>query len=170
MELTPASSTATFRCGLLLWVALNPLAGSISCRSPRVRTITFLSRPPHLLYGVRVALDFSLSRRVVRPSSALYEVSVRRHETLTIGALLSSAIRLPLDSASRRTPLPSAISFPLSGGFGSFTLEKRAPLGALKRESNCNCNRSPYPHLGLRGSITVCKLSHKSQDCERSAP
>ena len=33
-----------------------------------------------------------------------------------------SPIRLPSDSASRRTPLPSAVSFPLPGGFGSFTL------------------------------------------------
>ena len=36
--------------------------------------------------------------------------------------LVCSHIRLPSDSASRRTPLPSAISFPLPGGFGSFTL------------------------------------------------
>ena len=35
-------------------------------------------------------------------------VSVRRFGILPIGALLSSAIRLPSDSASRRTPLPSA--------------------------------------------------------------
>ena len=36
--------------------------------------------------------------------------------------LVCSHIRFPSDSASRRTPLPSAISFPLPGGFGSFTL------------------------------------------------
>ena len=93
-----------YSCGYLLY----PLFGSITGRSPRVRTITFVSQPPHLLYGVRVALDFSLMRRVVRPNSALYEISVRRPETLPMGALLSLHIRLPPDSTSRWTPLPSA--------------------------------------------------------------
>ena len=90
---------------LAIWV--TPIR-SISGRSPRVRAITFISQPPHLLYGVRVALDFSLMRRVVRPNSALYEISVRRPETLPMGALLSLHIRLPPDSTSRWTPLPSA--------------------------------------------------------------
>ena len=85
-----------------------PLVGSIPCRPPRVRTITFISQPPHLLYGVRVALDFFLSCRVVRPKSALYEVSVRRPETLPVLALLSLHIRLPSDPTSRWAPLPSA--------------------------------------------------------------
>lgn len=47
---------------------MYPLVESIFCRSPWVRTITFISQPPHLLYGVRVALDFFLSCRVVPPS------------------------------------------------------------------------------------------------------
>ena len=93
-----------YSCGYHLY----PLVGSISCRPPRVRAITFISQPPHLLYGVRVALDFFLSCRVVRPKSALYEVSVRRPETLPVLALLSLHIRLPSDPTSRWAPLPSA--------------------------------------------------------------
>ena len=45
--------------------------------------------------------------KLVHPYSALYEVSVRRPETLPT-RVPHSDIRLPLDSASRRTPLPSA--------------------------------------------------------------
>ena len=37
--------------------------------------------------------------------------------------LVCSHIRLPSDSTSRWTPLPSAISFPLPGGFGTNPLE-----------------------------------------------
>ena len=93
-----------YSCGYHLY----PLVGSISCRPPRVRAITFISQPPHLLYGVRVALDFFLRCRVVRPKSALYEVSVRRPETLPVLALLSLHIRLPSDPTSRWAPLPLA--------------------------------------------------------------
>ena len=50
--------------------------------------------------------------------------------------LVCSHIRLPSDSTSRWTPLPSAISFPLPGGFGTLTLKKRAPPGALSKEKN----------------------------------
>lgn len=74
---------------LCLSTRLTPLGAflsiphqGISCRPPRVRTITFISRPPHLLHGVRVALDFPLLCRVVRPYTALYVVSVRRPATL----------------------------------------------------------------------------------------
>ena len=103
MELTSASSTAAFRHGLLLWNV-----GSVPCRPPRVRTITFVPQPPHLLYGIRVALDFFLFGRVVRPKSALYAISVRQSGTLPAEALFSLYIRLPSDSTSRWTPLPSA--------------------------------------------------------------
>ena len=39
----------------------------------------------------------------------------------------------PSDSTSRWTPLPSATSFPLPGGFGTCTLKKRAPPGAQQK-------------------------------------
>ena len=42
--------------------------------------------------------------------SALYVVSVRQTEVLPAGTLFSPHIRLPSDSASRRTPLSSANS------------------------------------------------------------
>ena len=63
--------------------------------------------PPHLPYGIRVALDFLLRCRVVRPNSALYKISVRRPENLPARTPRPD-IRLPSDSTSRWTPLPSA--------------------------------------------------------------
>lgn len=54
------------------------------------------------------ALDFFLFGRVVRPKSAFYAISVRQSGALPAKALLSLYIRLPSNSASRRTPLPSA--------------------------------------------------------------
>jgi hypothetical protein len=61
----------------------------------------------YLPSGIQVALDFVLYGKLVRPCSALYKVSVRRPETLPVGTL-RSGIRLPSDSVSWRTPLPSA--------------------------------------------------------------
>ena len=71
--------------------------------------------------------------------------------------LVCSHIRLPSYSTSRWTPLPSAISFPLPGGFGTLTLKKRAPPSALTQKSppgnpdgdfhlfgHCRQNRSAY--------------------------
>ena len=65
-----------------------------------------------------------------------YEISVRQTRDLPVSWYIPH-IQLPSDSISRWTPLPSAISFPLPGGFGTLTREKRAPLGAqhAKRES-----------------------------------
>ena len=50
--------------------------------------------------------------------------------------LVCSHIRLPSDSTSRWTPLPSAIYFPLPGGFGTLTFKKRAPPGALSKRTH----------------------------------
>ena len=62
-----------------------------------------------------------------------YAFSVRQTRDLPVSSYVPP-IRLPSDSRSPSTPLPSAISFPLPGGFGTLTLEKRAPLGAqIKR-------------------------------------
>jgi hypothetical protein len=58
--------------------------------------------------------------------------------------LVCSHIRLPSDSTSQWTPLPSAIPFPLPGWFGTFTRQKRAPPGALAYE-----NRLPAWTAGL---------------------
>ena len=58
-----------------------------------------------------------------------YEISVRQTRDLPVSQF-TPHIQLPSDSTSRWTPLPSAISFPLPGGFGTLTLKKRAPLGA----------------------------------------
>ena len=69
-----------------------------------------------------------------------YVVSVRQTRDLPIG-YYSPHIRLPSDSTSRWTPLPSAISFPLPGGFETFTRWKRAPPGA---QSN-----NPHPRWGF---------------------
>ena len=61
--------------------------------------------------------------------TAFYTVSVRQTRGLPVDY---PHIRLPSDSTSRWTPLPSAISFPLPGGFGTCTLKKRAPPGTPK--------------------------------------
>ncbi len=58
-----------------------------------------------------------------------YEISVRQTRDLPVSWYIPH-IQLPSDSISRWTPLPSAIAFPLPGGFGNLTLYKRAPLGA----------------------------------------
>ena len=64
-------------------------------------------QPPYLLYRVRVASDFILYGRLIRSNTALYKVSVRRLRTLPTVDFRNS-IRLPSDSTSRWTPLPSA--------------------------------------------------------------
>ena len=61
--------------------------GRVSRRPPQVRTITFISQQPHLPHGIREALNFFLVWRVVPPCMALYEISVRRPETLPCGDL-----------------------------------------------------------------------------------
>ena len=61
-----------------------------------------------------------------------YEISVRQTRDLPVSWYIPH-IQLPSDSISRWTPLPSAISFPLPGGFGICTRWKRAPLGALAK-------------------------------------
>ena len=58
-----------------------------------------------------------------------YEISVRQTRDLPVSWYIPH-IQLPSDSISRWTPLLSAISFPLPGGFGTLTRWKRAPLGA----------------------------------------
>ena len=58
-----------------------------------------------------------------------YEISVRQTRDLPVSQF-TPHIQLPSDSTSRWTPLPSAISFPLPGGFWTLTLKKRVPLGA----------------------------------------
>ena len=49
-----------------------------------------------------------------------YEISVRQTRDLPVSWYIPH-IQLPSDSISRWTPLPSAISFPLPGGFGTLT-------------------------------------------------
>ena len=64
-----------------------------------------------------------------------YEISVRQTRDLPVSWYIPH-IQLPSDSISRWTPLPSAISFPLPGGFGTLTLKKRAPPGALSKRTH----------------------------------
>ena len=61
-----------------------------------------------------------------------YVVSVHQTRDLPVGEYVHH-IQLPSNSTSQWTPLPSAISFPLPGGFGICTRWKRAPLGALAK-------------------------------------
>ena len=112
---------------LAIWV--TPIR-SISGRSPRVRAITFISQPTHLLYGVRVALDFSLMRRVVRPNSALYEISVRQ-----AGDLPPASFRFPV----ARDTLALGYTFPAAGQVRDFH-----PLVACSRRAHRNKKESAF--------------------------
>ena len=53
-------------------------------------------------------MDFVLSSTLVRPCTAFYVISVRRFGSLPASIFFSADIRLPSDSTSRWTPLPSA--------------------------------------------------------------
>ena len=50
--------------------------------SPSKYTDFPLIYPPHLHHGIRAVLDFVLLGRLIRPTYALYAVSVRRTEGL----------------------------------------------------------------------------------------
>ena len=63
---------------------------------------------PHLPHGIRAALDFVLSSTLVRLCTAYYVISVRRFGSLPASIFFFADIRLPSDSTSRWTPLPSA--------------------------------------------------------------
>ena len=68
----------------------------------------------------RAAIGFWLAQQShprLRPDM----ISVRRARVLPLKELFILQIRLPSDSASRRTPLPLAMTFPLPGGLGTFT-------------------------------------------------
>ena len=64
-----------------------------------------------------------------------------------LNGIVINSIRLPSDSRSPSTPLPSAISFPLPGGFGTLTLEKRAPLGAPFKKELASFETSSFSFL-----------------------
>ena len=51
--------------------------------------------------------------------------------------------RLPSDSVSRRTPLPLAVTFPLSGRFGDFHPLEYVRAGRTKKRLLVNLTRSP---------------------------
>ena len=79
-----------------------------SVRPPRVRTTTFVSCSRRVYCNTSgqywTLPCFGDSSGI----TAYYTISVRRLETLPGGKLFFPSIRLPSDSASRRTPLPSA--------------------------------------------------------------
>ena len=53
--------------------------------------------------------------------------------------------RLPSDSVSRRTPLPLAVTFPLSGRFGDFHPLEYVRAGRTKKEADLKCQ--PLYHM-----------------------
>ena len=84
---------------------------------------------PHLSCMIPCSYWASICCATLPSCITSYEISVRQTRDLPVSQF-TPHIRLPSDSTSRWTPLPSAISFPLPGGFGTLTLKKRAPLGA----------------------------------------
>ena len=99
----------------------TPLVGSVSRRPPRGRTTTFVPCSCRIYCReLRVALDFLVSGRVIRsiqpPMRFLFVSS-------------ELCLRLLSDSTSRRTPLPLAVTFPLSGRFGDFHPLERVRAG-----------------------------------------
>lgn len=115
-----------------------------SARPPRVRTTTFLPCNRHIyrteLGQHRTSCCVAHSSVPIRPS---YVVSVRRFGILPVSGLLTLDIRLPSDSTSRWTPLPSANA--------SYC---RARSG-LSPPSYCPCraHHSKEPALSKAGSL-----------------
>ena len=96
-------------CSSLLLRRSDFFAYYPSARPPRVRTTTFLPCNRHI-YRTELGQHWTScccahSSAPIRPS---YVVSVRRFGILPVSGLLTLDIRLPSDSTSRWTPLPSA--------------------------------------------------------------
>ena len=90
-------------------------------RPPRVPHVSF---PPSTCHIYLLQFRVAIGLRLVWQSSPcrrpfMWFLFVRPE---VCPWLVCSHIRLPSDSTSRWTPLPSAFSFPLPGAFGSFTL------------------------------------------------
>ena len=97
----------TLRYGLLLWRVHASCRERTSQTSPGKNDDLPFVQPPHLLQSIRVALDFFLFSRVVRTLQPLMRFLFVGPKFCPL-EVLPSAIRLPPDSTSRWTPLPSA--------------------------------------------------------------
>ena len=84
---------------------------------------------PHLSCMIPCSYWTSTWQAALSSCMTLYEISVRQTRDFPVSQYVPH-IQLPSDSRSPSTPLLSAISFPLPGGFGTLTRQKRAPLGA----------------------------------------
>ena len=108
------------------WLPLSRRTAQTSLGTTRF----FLSiHLPHLSCMIPCSYWTSTCSAALSSCITSYEISVRQTRDLPVSQF-TPHIQLPSDSTSRWTPLPSAISFPLPGGFGTLTLKKRAPLGA----------------------------------------
>ena len=114
--------SAAFRLRLLL----SELSTQTSLGTTRFLLSIYL---PHLSCTIPCSYWASTWMAALPSYITSYVISVRQTRDLPIGSYFPH-IRLPSDSTSRWTPLPSAISFPLPGGFETCTRWKRAPPGA----------------------------------------
>ena len=80
----------------------EPLVSRQVSRPPRVRIAAFTPPPPHLLHHLLMATGFALTRKL----TPMIQPDMR---FVFLGPEL--CLRLPSDSTSRWTPLPSANSF-----------------------------------------------------------
>ena len=114
---------------LQLWLLLSEHSTQTSLGTTRFLLSIYL---PHLSCTIPCSYWASIWIATLPSCITSYVISVRQTRDLPVGYFVPH-IQLPSDSTSRWTPLPSAISFPLPGGFGTFTRWKRAPLGAHRK-------------------------------------
>ena len=112
------ADSCAFSTALLLlvqWLPLSKRSTQVSLGTTRF----FLSiHLPHLSCIIPCSY-WALTWVAVLPTCMTsYEISVRQTRDLPVSWYIPH-IQLPSDSISRWTPLPSAISFPLPGGFGT---------------------------------------------------
>ena len=129
--------------------------------------------PDRQLKTIRnIQWSYRLFRRPSSPSALLYALLRSFLTSIASGnsgcaRSLSFHIRLPPDSASRRTPSPSAVSSPLPGRFGTPSRQERAPPGTKKRSASLRNGSSVIMTINFRKSsrgksIAVCKKIHKT--------
>ena len=132
-----------FGTALQPWLRLSAHSAQTSPGTTRFFPSIYLLYLPHAI----PCSDWASTCLAALPSHiAFYAISVRQARGLPV---VFPHNRLPSDSTSRWTPLPSAISFPLPGGFDSFTLWKRAPPGAPPKTGR-SMRKHGTPGLDMR--------------------
>ena len=134
---------------ILGWVRRNPFSLLGSCEASRGKTHLFPPiRLPHLRPWLRTATGTSTYL-------AALPTTIRLMRFLFVRP--GVRLRLPSDSASRQTPLPSAMHFPLQGVLrGRFTpLEMRHARRTRARRGACAPLLFSYQTFLVTGQLAV---------------